>query len=269
MPESNYEFWIKSEGRGFFGCPSIDPNIDVTKDYHHRPDLACAIALDQAKRGNFTLIPSILDLYRTTGRQIIDSMIQGIVAYAGPASCFDRIVEVVKSAPELQPVLAFCGIMAVRGELSYVPIFLEKYRANQAYSDAAYMGDYIDDILGGNLAPVDPDEFSDQVLDRYNQLLKTTSNERMLCFRGRLYSVPLLGEHLLEAVRRPYFQPSWRRSFEAATGIDCSPWYVNGILQPLAATAILEEFLDSPEIKKYKPGIRYFFGHVIPDRVSR
>ena len=38
-----------------------------------------------------------------------------------------------------------------------------------------------------------------------------------------------------------------------------------GVIQPLATAAILEEFLESPEAAKYEDGVRYFFGHRIPD----
>ena len=38
-----------------------------------------------------------------------------------------------------------------------------------------------------------------------------------------------------------------------------------GKLQPLSAAAIVEEFLESRESEKYEDGVRYFFGHRIPD----
>jgi hypothetical protein len=59
--------------------------------------------------------------------------------------------------------------------------------------------------------------------------------------------------------------PHLRRKFEAATGIDCSRFYRDEELQPLAAAALIDAFLESPEAAKYEDGVRYFFGHRIPD----
>jgi len=58
-----------------------------------------------------------------------------------------------------------------------------------------------------------------------------------------------------------------RMTLEAFTGMDCSSFYKPdfGPLQPLTAAAIVEDFLESGEAEKYEPGVRYFFGHRIPD----
>jgi hypothetical protein len=53
--------------------------------------------------------------------------------------------------------------------------------------------------------------------------------------------------------------------FEAATGIDCSSFFDDGEFQPLAATAIVEEFLESGDPERFEPGVRYFFRNRIPD----
>ncbi len=55
-----------------------------------------------------------------------------------------------------------------------------------------------------------------------------------------------------------------REKFEASTGINCSGFYNNKQFQPLAATAVLEEFLESVDPQKYREGMRYFFGHPVP-----
>jgi hypothetical protein len=60
-------------------------------------------------------------------------------------------------------------------------------------------------------------------------------------------------------------QPFYRRRFEASTGIDCSGFYKDRNFQPLTAAAILEDFLESPEVARYEEGVRYFFGHRIPE----
>lgn len=275
MTEPNYMFWIEAKGKGLFSCPEFAPDFELPESYG--PDLACAFALDRAKGGDFGLIPSVVDLYQASGSQQIDSMIIGTIAYAGPASCFSGIVDVVKHNNDLRIVLDYCGVMVVRGELSYVPIFLDKYLANQNDRDAVYMIDYIsrlsgdvvshifNDLIVDGLFPDDPEEFRDRVFECYRQMVQRLGSEKALVFGGQLYSVVRLAKCILETVRQPHFQSYLRRRFEAATGIDCSSWYKNQSLQPLAVTAMIEEFLESPEAATYEDGVRYFFGHRIPD----
>jgi hypothetical protein len=63
---------------------------------------------------------------------------------------------------------------------------------------------------------------------------------------------------------RPYFRSSLRRSFEAATGIDCRSWYRDRTLCPPAAVATLQRFLGT-DAARFEPGVRYFWGHRIPE----
>ncbi|MEZ4271726.1 MAG: hypothetical protein R3C68_09935 [Myxococcota bacterium] len=58
---------------------------------------------------------------------------------------------------------------------------------------------------------------------------------------------------------------NYRHKFEVATGIDCSEMFYERMPQPLVAAKIVEEFLESPDVDKYEDGVRYFFGHRIPD----
>jgi hypothetical protein len=96
-------------------------------------------------------------------------------------------------------------------------------------------------------------------------LVEELGSDKSLVFRGEPYSVGRLARYILDAVKEPFFCSSLRRSFEGATGIDCSSWYQDGKLRPLAATAVLEGFLESPEAEKYDEGVRYFWGRRIPD----
>lgn len=55
-----------------------------------------------------------------------------------------------------------------------------------------------------------------------------------------------------------------RHRFEASTGINCSNFFRDGQPQPLTATAVVEDWLDSDAPSRFVPGERYFFGHRIP-----
>jgi hypothetical protein len=59
----------------------------------------------------------------------------------------------------------------------------------------------------------------------------------------------------------------WERMlFEATTGVSCHGFFgPDRLLRPLAAAAIVEEFLDSGAASRFQQGARYFFGHRIPE----
>jgi hypothetical protein len=84
-----------------------------------------------------------------------------------------------------------------------------------------------------------------------------------------LFSVRGTAERLLNLVRQP--DPDVLEAidlhlrFEASTGVDCSGFFSGTRLQPLSVAGVVEQFLESPEAAKYKDGVRYFFGHRIPD----
>jgi hypothetical protein len=107
--------------------------------------------------------------------------------------------------------------------------------------------------------------FRAAVMNHYSKLVDQFGSEDVIIFEGKRFGVRALAERALELVRLPYFRPYLRQKFEAATGIDCSGFYKDEQLQPLTAAAILEDFLASPEAAQYQEGVRYFFGHRIPD----
>jgi hypothetical protein len=56
----------------------------------------------------------------------------------------------------------------------------------------------------------------------------------------------------------------WERMlFEAFTGLDCTGFYREGVLNASAALEILESFLASERPTEFATGTRYFFGHPI------
>jgi hypothetical protein len=261
-----HRFQLDFHGSGFFGIPHFEDDAPLPREPLRNPWAFCAYALDRAKRGDFTHIPALLDLYGTTGSSEIDSLCTGFLAVAGPASCFSRIVEIVRQESNLSKCLPFCGAMSARGELSYVPILLDKYVADELSDDAQVLPIYIRDLVGDVPYSSEEDIYEDVVLDQYKRMIKRLGSDKVLVFRGELYSVVRLAKSILDELGEPiYFHMQWRVDFEAATGINCSSWYQDGELRPLAAAAIVEEFLESPHAGWYEEGIRYFFGHRIPD----
>ncbi|WP_426755886.1 hypothetical protein [Myxococcus sp. Y35] len=57
-----------------------------------------------------------------------------------------------------------------------------------------------------------------------------------------------------------------RMLLEATTGLNCRAFFDDsGRLRSLTAAAIIEEYLERGDVDRYQPGVRYFFGHRIPD----
>ena len=264
MPQHEYQFQIDYYGKGFLRSPAVPKDLQLPRNHFDAPWLVCALALERAKKGDFSLMPALLQLHGNIDDTALDHMCSALLTLAGTTSCFSRIVEVVKSEPNVSKVFDFCGALAVRGELSYIPILLEKYLSNEGNPDAAPLTDYILDLVGIQLLPVDMDDYEDAVMLRYQQMLDEFGDEKVLISQGERYGVTRLARHILRDLQSPYFRVRWKAEFEAATGIDCSSWYRDETLQPLAAAAIIEEFLESPEAAKYEDGVRYFFGHRIP-----
>ncbi|MGH8502235.1 MAG: hypothetical protein ACREVE_07125 [Gammaproteobacteria bacterium] len=86
---------------------------------------------------------------------------------------------------------------------------------------------------------------------------------------GRVLVIKDVAQRLLDRLRRGERGDrieKGRMLLEATTGLNCGAFFNKDyMLQPLAAAAIVEEFLDSGEAEKYEAGVRYFFGHRIPD----
>ncbi|QRK11042.1 hypothetical protein JQX13_13790 [Archangium violaceum] len=111
--------------------------------------------------------------------------------------------------------------------------------------------------------------YEDRVLERYEELKRKFGTDQVILLHGERFSVVSVARRLLRSLNGSDFErakrPFYRRRFEASTGIDCSPFYKDGEFQPLTAAAILEDFLESPEAARYEEGVRYFFGHRIPE----
>ncbi|TPJ83048.1 hypothetical protein [Mesorhizobium sp. B2-6-2] len=83
---------------------------------------------------------------------------------------------------------------------------------------------------------------------------------------GKVFDVIKLARQLLERVASAAPEIGrihrHRLIFEAATGVNCAAFFDSPVkLNSLQATAILETFLDSDDVRRFAPGQRYFFGH--------
>jgi hypothetical protein len=168
--------------------------------------------------------------------------------------------------------LDYCSALHYRGKLADVPGILRAYERIAEFPDSDIVPVWLSNLLepedGVVSVQVRPDDLPDYlktVSDRYNELAAELGTDQVIVFRGARFGVVPLAQYVLRRIQHPYVRDELRHRFEASTGIDCTGFYRNGDLRPLAAAVILEDFLASPAADAFEPGVRYFFGHRIPD----
>jgi hypothetical protein len=233
--------------------------------------------IQQAKTGDFRNVTDLLGIVR---RADDDGVLRGKACEAlgdlGHVREFKSILEELDSLTHPERAIAYCGALRDWGRLSVIPVLLHQYDIYKPFDIAEKIPLYVSSILEkewGELAQhpsiAQLDEYAAQVLSRYHELKESFASDDVLVQNGAKFGVvpfarQILG-HLTDSYFDVTFQPYFRRRFEALTGIDCSPFFQDGVFQPLAAAAIVEEFLEGRTAPKYEVGVRYFFGHRIPD----
>ena len=153
-----------------------------------------------------------------------------------------------------------------------VPVLLDLYATNYKVDDAKFIPPRLSRLLEQDTGPIGvfprhgPDEaieaYRRLVMLRYQELVEALGSDDVPIYRGEQLNIATLAKHALKDLSSQKFDEELRHKFEAMTGIDCSSFYKEGKIQPLAAAVLLEEH---PAAAKLEPGCRYFFGHRIPD----
>ena len=254
--------------RGYFGFTDFEPSSALSPGWGE-----WLAVLRQAVAGNFTRLPGLIDVARVADDPVLVQSCYYLLGDAGGADIASRVREEATAADDFEVMLGCCSAIAARSWLADVPLLLDLYARHAREPEADILRVYISDCVAprpGELPEASMDDESltglrREVAQRYGQLAAQLGSAELPVFKARLYGVRPIAEWLLEQTKRPHFRLSWRRRFEAATGIDCSAFYAAGRFQPLAAAALVEEFLEGAEAAGYEDGVRYFFGHRIPD----
>lgn len=227
-----------------------------------------------ARSGDFLLMENVVNLYDPLGNYTLNRQCMTLIGDAGTSACFRPIIGELENPTrpyDYDSATDYAHAVAGRGRLGDVPVLFAAFRRYREVPDAEIIRVLVDRLLerepGGLPDPAELEDFSvyeSAVNAAYGELEARFGRDAHV-FRGELLDVRRLAERLLEALQRPYFSMSWRHRFEASTGTDCSGFYKRGELQPLAAAAIVEDFLESGAAERFEPGVRYFFGHRIPD----
>ncbi len=294
--------WSKL-GYFFASHPPVDllaPEV-LTSD---NPWLVVAAALERAKRGDHRLIPRLQQWFHTSDEGYLDRICILLTGDAGREDDVRQLPSLMFQGPDDVRTYA-CEAAALAGCIWLVPSMLEAWRRVTSLADHETIGYAIANMLEEPAGPIaaeagthnldsaiiegleDPEtrELRQKIapdqpsLPTFEVLVRAWlsksqnkfGSDQVVIWRGERFQVHRLAEDMLKQVRAREpgnpaisFIPE-RHKFEATTGINCPAFFREGSFQPLAAAEILESFLEGTDAAKYEDGVRYFFGHRIPD----
>jgi hypothetical protein len=262
------------------------------------PWVMLAATLERAKRGDHEPIGRLERLVRSDNQNaLVTNMALELVGTAGTRDQL-RLLEAIMLHGEDSLAAEACGAASCAGTLSLVSSMLAAWTRTNNFRHRQTISLRLGLLLEEWDGPIttmepayesenaeeteeeDPEKEIFATESQYEEIIKAAVAEvRSRCssddspvILGKPFGVVSLAEYMLDLVKSDIDQPTLgsmflylRHRFDASTGIDCSRFFDQRKFQPLAAAAILEEFLESSETEKYVEGVRYFFGHRIPD----
>lgn len=268
-PKSAEKDW---RSKGYFHCPAPAPNTRPPVTPLADPWQWWQFACHRAKNGQFDLVPGLLEICQDPEDAIQAHMSATLLGDAGANKAFEPLIPLLRTTDNTELAVKLCLSLTLRGRLADVPVLLD------ALVDIG-MDEGGDTIASGiarlleadGMANSDPAAFTsfgdycEAVMNRHQELIDQLGGDQVFVFRGEPVGVVSTARRLLEMVREPKLPLDLSRKFVVSTGIDCASWYEDGRLKSLIAADALEAFLESPDAAKYEDGVRYFFGHRVPD----
>jgi hypothetical protein len=278
MRKTFYSDKLDWESLGYSAPPTPPDDPELLEDEEPHLWLRLERVLGQAKAGTFDELPTLLDLYEEAYGAVLRYVCTRVLGDAGTAPCFRRMIEELETEKGNDPnkTIHYCSAFRAWGSLSTVPIILEQYHELRKSQEAAILPMNLSSMLEAEWGPIsdgaklkDLPAYSRLVMDRYEELKRQFETDQVIVYGGEVAGVIPYAKWILKRLGDTPFehvsQSFLRRRFEASTGINCSAFYKKGRFQPLKAAAIVEDFLESPQAATYQDGVRYFFGHRIPD----
>jgi hypothetical protein len=273
----------KSRGYGAAPTPANDPARAGDPNAGLWVQLEAVVT--QAKGGDFAGTSQLPGLYREAIARsdwVLAYVCVKVLGDTGPGPLLRQLQQQLLDVPRGDPKKAFdfCRVLAAWGKLSAVPVLIEQYEEHAMVQDFEVLPIQLSWLLEPEWGPVcldHPTRYAEEKVEDYcafvtgvyRQLKQDLGTDDTFVFHGQRFGVVSLARLLQDRLGfdhyRAAFWPLFRRKFEAATGIDCSVFFKDRSFQPLTAAAMVEEFLESPEASRYQEGVRYFFGHPLPD----
>ncbi len=285
------EFSFSPRSLGFFldqGAPEDIAHDRNLRDPNPWVVLSCALA--RAQQGYFDAFPVVADWMKRFDDLIFFLDAGALFAHAAPLSALDLFrqaypTEMLEQHPEC--VRQYCQVLCRTLTPRYLDEVLHWHRKTPmgwVYIEVAWELSYVWEDEPGPIHegpqmvrdPQYPPPFEQKMrdYDGYHALVRehvARTPPAAFILGGAPFSVVGLAKRMLahakagEDSSRTNFE---RMLFEANTGISCREFFTNDEevqFRPLAASAILEDFLADPWRDHFEDGVRYFFGHRVPD----
>lgn len=270
--------------RNGYSYSRLPPNDALTPEALQSEDpwRVLTATLEQAKAGNHTSVGGLVSLIRLDSPHLVIYGALDVLADAATNAELALLKSLVSHENEdIRERSCWAAMQA--GSMITVPYLLEAWRSARptlrgtiSFLLSMLLEEEwpLDENLGpiANGAGLPFDEFNVLVDTRFKMLRAKTGSQDAPIWGGRPFGVVSFTEHIISLILSIGNTPTaagvfskLRHKFEASTGISCSGFFKDRRFQPASALSILDAFLESPAAANYKEGVRYFFGHPIPE----
>jgi len=280
-------------GSGFCFTTKPPPGVERLEQLQSRdPDdvLACVLANFQC--GNFEVASALLPLMQRDESAYIWSAGANLLAHAAPQAEVRRFFDWAHGLPDDASRYEACATALIAGNLWAVDAALALHAELSDPNLRQFLRADLSWLLEASTAEVfagpalqnasDEDEeqpfsieprfdhagYASSVLSIRDSIAAGFPPAAAVAEGAPIHVVDI-AQRLLrqlgsEDASRARLEHAWWM-FGAITGVDCRAFFSDdGNLQRLSAAAIVEDYLDSFDAQ-FQPGVRYFFGHRIPD----
>lgn len=255
--------------KGYYAYPLTDEDRKLS-DYQQWLELNALVAA--AKRGDFRQLTRLVEQVAESHDWVRRGHYINLLGDAGDLRTLSRIRDTVLPTCNNSVMrFEYAESLCYWGSLSAVPALIKQYQEYSFSEDSWYIAEWLSRLMEEAPGELDnfPQEDDEEAAEaygraarsRYEELKSRFGTDDVVVFRGNIVGINNICTRMLDDLRNERFHEEMRHKFEAWTGIDCSGFYKDEILQPLTAAAIIEDFLNSPARTKYLDGDRYFFGH--------
>lgn len=262
------------------------------------PDAVICAVLARSRGGDFDQTPHLIRLMRENDSAWVWSHCATLLAYATSAHYLGEFVAAFSSEVQSQDGATIEWIVETLAETTLLwtaPNIIDLHRRMTPNDRLRYCGaverlSFMLEPERGEVArgpkplllnpghhewedddwSLDFEPYEALLREKVKQLESRLSRGAWAVFRNEPLSLPKLAEFGLSKVQKnrdSEILATIRLLLEAYTGRNLTGFYrlEDHKLDPIAAAAMLEDMLESGELDRYEPGVRYFFGHRIPD----
>lgn len=276
-------------GGGFHFAEPAPPLLDDACLDADDPEDVASAALARAQRGDFSAVGRVVERMETSDDGSFWVDCAALLAHAAPSSVL-RALHLRHHAAQ-GPIREWVAeILLTSGLLWSVPAALRMYldagAKERLFSTPGNLSMLLETTPGAifegpKLLPRDEDDppwydpppryaladYEALVLDRH-RALSASHGQEVAFFEGDALALPAIAQRAWARVHRGEDVEEVARArmvLEAATGRSLAAMYDDGLLRRDRALAALEHLIEKGELERYDPGVRYFFGHRIPD----